>query len=310
MSDKKKKQFVILLGVFAALLICFFAIQMYNKQQAKKEAEEAEANVIYMTDISDVTAITYCGGTDTLSFQKDDEGKWYSLDDEAFPLNSETVENIVSIYSNLVAERKLTDGDEISAYGLDAPTYYVTMTDADGNKTTVNIGNAAEDNYYAMVEGEDVVYTITSNDITDLQTSLEDMALLDTFPSIGSGNIVSEKIQIGGGTTTYEASNDGDAEAIATVVGGLSVISLDTPVDYHVSEAAKYGLDEATRTTVTAIYTDDDEKEQTAILYIGNEDGSGNRYVQLDGSKIVYTVTTEICNNILNVDDGTEDTAE
>ncbi|MDD3403902.1 MAG: DUF4340 domain-containing protein [Hespellia sp.] len=312
MSDKKKRQMGILLGVFAVLLICFLGIQMWNKKQDEKKTEEEQANKIYMTDISDVTAVTYNGGTDTMSFQKNEDGDWYVAADEAFPLNPDTVERIVDTYSRLEADRKLTEGDDISAYGLDAPTYYVALTDSAGNETIINIGNSAEDDYYAMVDGEETVYTIPASNLEDMQTALSDMAQLDTFPSIGSGNIVSEVIQTGDSTTTYKASNDDDSEAVAAVVGGLSVISLDTPVDYHMADAdaAKYGLDEENKTTVTVTYTDDDEKEQTAVLYLGNEDDSGNRYVQMDGSKIVYTVTVEICNNILNIADDTDEAAE
>ncbi len=330
MVEKKKKQLLSLIGIFAVLLICYIGITIYADKQEEKESEEAKASTIYMTDISDVEAITYQGGMDTLSFKKNEDGEWYSTDDKEFPLNAETVENIVSVYSNLAAERELKDGDDISAYGLDEPTYYVTMTDSDGGETTVNIGNAAEDDYYAMVAGESTAYTIAADKITDLQTPLTDMAALDDFPNIGSGNLVSEEIKTGGGKTKYESDNDDDSENIATVAGGLGVVSLDddseniatvagglgvvsldTPVDYHMADtdASKYGLDEASRTTVTAVYTKDDA-EHTVILYLGSEDGSGNRYVQLDGSKIVYTVTTEICNNILNVSDDTEDSAE
>ena len=35
-------------------------------------------------------------------------------------------------------------------------------------------------------------------------------------------------------------------------------------------------------------------------LYIGNEDGDGSRYVMVNGSRIVYLISDEICGNILN----------
>lgn len=308
MSDKKKKEMILLIGVFVILLICYLGIHMYAEKQEAKKEEEAMANTIYMTEVTDVTAVSYDGGTDVMTFQKDADGAWYSADDEAFPLNPDTVESIVSTFGKLEAERKLTDGDAISAYGLDAPTYYVSMTDGDGKKITVNIGNAAEDSYYAMVEGEDMVYTISGDVIADLQTPLTDMAELDEFPAIGSGNIVSEEIKHGDSTVKYEADNEDDTENIATVVGGLGAIALDTPVDYHMADTdqSKYGFDETNRTTVTVCYNENDT-EQTVVLYLGNEDGSGSRYVQLKESKIVYTVSTAICDNILNVPDEAEE---
>ena len=35
-------------------------------------------------------------------------------------------------------------------------------------------------------------------------------------------------------------------------------------------------------------------------LYIGGENGSGDRYVRINDSRIVYLISDEICNNILN----------
>ena len=64
-------------------------------------------------------------------------------------------------------------------------------------------------------------------------------------------------------------------------------------------DLAGFGLDEETRITVEATYTEDDE-EKVLTLYIGNEDGSGNRYVMMNDSRIVYLISDEICGNILN----------
>ena len=65
------------------------------------------------------------------------------------------------------------------------------------------------------------------------------------------------------------------------------------------ADLAGYGLDEASRTTVEVTYTND-KKDKTMTLYIGAEDGNGKRYVMIDDSRIVYLISDEICNNILN----------
>ena len=79
-------------------------------------------------------------------------------------------------------------------------------------------------------------------------------------------------------------------------------MTLSEAADYSVDDAdlEKYGLDEASRITVEATYTQDDE-DQLLTLYIGNEDGDGNRYVMINDSRIVYLISDEICDNILNV---------
>lgn len=95
------------------------------------------------------------------------------------------------------------------------------------------------------------VYTVSTAVIDDLNYSLDDMAQLDEYPSIGSGNLARETITQNGETTTYDSENE----------------------------------------------------EQTLTLYIGNENGEGDRYVMINDSRIVYLISDTICDNILNVSD-------
>lgn len=148
------------------------------------------------------------------------------------------------------------------------------------------------------------VYTVSTAVIDDLNYSLDDMAQLDEYPSIGSGNLARETITQNGETTTYDSENEEQTEDIAAVAGGLGAVTLNEAADYSVEDAdlAGYGLDEDTRITVEAVYTSDDE-EQTLTLYIGNENGEGDRYVMINDSRIVYLISDTICDNILNVSD-------
>ena len=134
-----------------------------------------------------------------------------------------------------------------------------------------------------------------------LQTELDQIAQLDTYPSIGSGNLKKEVITQNGETTTYDSENEDQEEDVAAVAGGLGAVKLSEAADYSVDDAdlAGYGLDATSRITVEVTYTSDDE-DQTMTLYIGGENGSGDRYVMMNDSRIVYLISDEICNNILN----------
>lgn len=104
-----------------------------------------------------------------------------------------------------------------------------------------------------------------------------------------------------GETTTYDSENEDQAEDVAAVAGGLGAATLSEIADYSVDDAdlAGYGLDDTSRITVEVTYTGDD-KDQTMTLYIGGENGSGDRYVMINDSRIVYLISDEICKNILN----------
>ena len=167
--------------------------------------------------------------------------------------------------------------------------------------TTIKVGNATGNDYYATMDDTEKVYTIPATSLDDIQTELDQIAQLDTYPSIGSGNLKKEVITQNGETTTYDSENEDQAEDVAAVAGGLGAATLSEAADYSVDDAdlAGYGLDETSRITVEVTYTSDDE-DQTMTLYIGGENGSGDRYVMMNDSRIVYLISDEICNNILN----------
>lgn len=294
---KKKKGPLILIGVLVLLLILYFALSTWNKKQDSKEEE-----TVKVTDLktSEITGVKYDLGTGEMNFEKDGD-TWYYTADKDFPLRQSYLKTVADAMGQLSADRELEDADALEEYGLDHPTYTVTLTDEDGTVTTIKVGNATGNDYYATVDDTEKVYTIPATSLDDIQTELDQIAQLDTYPSIGSGNLKKEVITQNGETTTYDSENEDQAEDVATVAGGLGAATLSEVADYSVDDAdlAGYGLDATSRITVEVTYTSDDE-DQTMTLYIGGENGSGDRYVMMNDSRIVYLISDEICNNILN----------
>ena len=300
---KKNKGILILLAVLILMVAVYFGLRTWNAQQEEKAQEEQEAATVHVTDTSaeDIVSLKFNVGNGDLEFSKEDD-QWYYTPDKDFPLQQSYPEDMAETVGSITAGRELTDGDSIDAYGLDEPAYTIEYTDADGNTTEFLFGDMTGDDYYVMLNGNDTVYTVNSSVIDPFNYTLDDMARLDDYPSIGSGNLVKEVITQNGETTTYDSEDEDQAEDIAAVAGGLGAVSLSEAADYSVEDEDLdvYGLDEDSRITVEATYTQDDE-EQLLTLYIGNEDGSGNRYVMLNDSRIVYLISDEICDNILNV---------
>ena len=294
---KKKKGPLILIGVLVLLLILYFALSTWNKKQDSKEEE-----TVKVTDLktSEITGVKYDLGTGEMNFEKDGD-TWYYTADKDFPLRQSYPKTVADAMGRLSADRELEDADALEEYGLDHPTYTVTLTDEDGTVTTIKVGNATGNDYYATVDDTEKVYTIPATSLDDIQTELDQIAQLDTYPSIGSGNLKKEVITQNGETTTYDSENEDQAEDVAAVAGGLGAVKLSEAADYSVDDAdlAGYGLDDTSRITVEVTYTSDDE-DQTMTLYIGGENGSGDRYVMMNDSRIVYLISDEICKNILN----------
>ena len=300
---KKNKGVLILLVILILLVAVYFILRTWNTKQTEKEEEKQEAATVHVTDTSadDIVSMKFNVGNGDLEFSKEDD-QWYYTPDKDFPLKQSYPEDMAETVGSITADRELTDGDSIDAYGLDDPVYTIEYTDADGNTTEILFGNMTGDDYYVMLNGSDAVYTVSSSVIDPLNYALDDMAQLDDYPSIGSGNLVKEVITQNGETTTYDSEDEDQAEDIASVAGGLGAVTLSEAADYSVEDGDldMYGLDEDSRITVEATYTQDDE-EKLLTLYIGNEDGNGNRYVMLNDSRIVYLISDEVCDNILNV---------
>ena len=294
---KKKKGPLILICVLVLLLILYFVLSTWNKKQDSKEEE-----TVKVTDLktSEITGVKYDLGTGEMNFEKDGD-TWYYTADKDFPLRQSYPKTVVDAMGQLSADRELEDADALEEYGLDHPTYTVTLTDEDGTVTTIKVGNATGNDYYATVDDTEKVYTIPATSLDDIQTELDQIAQLDTYPSIGSGNLKKEVITQNGETTTYDSENEDQAEDVAAVAGGLGAVKLSEAADYSVDDAglADYGLDDTSRITVEVTYTSD-AKDQTMTLYIGGENGSGDRYVMINDSRIVYLISDEICKNILN----------
>ena len=333
--EKRTRTLCLLVGAVVLLLVAYFGIRGFNKNQEKKAEKEAKASEIYLTKMEDVTEIRYNIGNGEQVFVKEsDSDNWEVEAQPDFPLAQTYPEQIASDFGTLKAERELKDADQLSDYGLEDPVYTVELSDSKGNTHQISIGNVTGDTYYATVDDSQTVYTVSAAVMEDLQYSLEEMAQLDQVPSIGSGNLVEETITKAGSQTTYSADNKDDSEAVATVIGGLGALTLDTVENYTVQpeELASYGLDEGNRTQVEAVYststdadaseTDEAEpatsdfdsensdtgnsdsdtsgKEKTYTLYIGTQAEDGTTYVMPKGSGIVYKVTTTVCKNILN----------
>lgn len=304
MMDKKKKikGVWILSGALILLLAVYFGMRAWNQNREEKEEQQAEADTVHVTETAaaDIVSLKFDVGSGEMEFTKEND-TWYYAPDRDFPLVQSYPEDMAAAAGNIIADRELTDGDALEDYGLDEPVYTLEYTDSEGNVTQVYFGNTTGDYYYVTVGDTGKVYTVESTITDSFNYTLADIAQYDEYPSIGSGNLVKEVITQNGETTTYDKDNEDQEEDITAIAGGLGAVSLTEAADYSVADEdlAGYGLDETARITVEATYTQDDE-ENILTLYIGGEDGNGNRYVMVNDSRIVYLISTEICDNILN----------
>ncbi len=90
-----------------------------------------------VTDIAteDVKAFSYQYNNETLSFGKEDD-TWYYEADKSIALDQDAVETLVTTAAQLTADREIKDYEDLSEYGLEAPSNTITLTTGGWNNNT------------------------------------------------------------------------------------------------------------------------------------------------------------------------------
>ncbi len=317
---------VVVLGVACG---AYVGVNSYVSSQEAKEAEEEDKSVdLISLKADDVTAVSFKADDADVEFDKKDDS-WTEKSDADFPVNQDTVDNAVKGVASLTADQEISDVEDLSQYELDDPQNTITLTTADGD-TTLQVGMESSNNqYYVKKEDDDKnVYLVSSTSLEPFMGGLYDFAESGTFPSVTSATITDVKVDKEDGyELTQDADNlfwnvsDGkdtekaDTTKAGNVTSAIGSLAYDKFVDYNCTDDAKYGFDDP-YAVVTVKYTEEeavesdeeesseDEQEtrtveKTLTIYVGNETGD-DRYVKVDDSKEVYTITKDSLTDILD----------
>lgn len=321
---------VVVLGVACG---AYVGVNSYVSSQEAKEAEEEDKSVdLISLKADDVTAVSFKADDADVEFDKKDDS-WTEKSDADFPVNQDTVDNAVKGVASLTADQEISDIEDLSQYDLDDPQNTITLTTADGD-TTLQVGMESSNNQYYVKKADDDknVYLVSSTSLEPFMGGLYDFAESGTFPSVTSATITDIKVDKEEGYgLTQDADNlfwnvsDGkdtekaDTTKAGTVTSAIGSLVYDKFVDYNCTDDAKYGFDDP-YAVVTVKYseeeavesdedtedTDSSEDEQdtqtvekTLTIYVGDETGD-DRYVKVDDSKEVYTITKDSLTDILD----------
>lgn len=317
---------VVVLGVACG---AYAGVNSYVSSQEAKEAEKEDKSVDLISLKADaVTAVSFKADDADVEFDKKDD-TWTEKSDADFPVNQDTVDNAVKGVASLTADQEISDVEDLSQYDLDDPQNTITLTTADGD-TTLQVGMESSNNQYYVKKADDDknVYLVSSTSMEPFMGGLYDFAESGTFPSVTSATITDVKVDKEDGyELTQDADNlfwnvsDGkdtekaDTTKAGTVTSAIGSLAYDKFVDYNCTDDAKYGFDDP-YAVITAKYTedadssdtkDDSEEEETKTvtvdkeitIYVGDETGS-DRYVKVDDSKEVYTITEDSLTDILD----------
>lgn len=338
----KNKNKVLLILVAVLVMICaiyFIITKVTAAKEAKKESEataESEANRIWVTQIDEVTGISIHDGDTQLDFEKTD-GTWYTTEDKDFPVDQDKMSALVSEYSDVESSRSLVNGDDLSDYGLNAPSLTISVTDGNGVVTQLLVGDKVGDEYYLKTADGDTIYTVADTVVSTVSgLTLYDYVKINQLPTVTADQI--ENITIDAGDKTYvmeaedsiasDSTSSGDetnasdtlsaagtdettksenaeseksnSETWSSLTQALAGMSIDSCVDYNASEEAlkTYGLKSPSK-RIEYTY-ENDEGQNTVTLYIGEmtADGTGY-YVLQSGSSAVNIILAQSIDGLL-----------
>ena len=304
---------VVVLGVLCA---AYEGVNFYVTSQEEKETEENDTSVdLVSLEADDITAVSFTADQNEVEFDKKDDS-WTEKSDANFPVNQDTVDSAVKGVASLTADQEISDVEDMSQYDLDNPQNTITLTTADGD-TSLQIGMESSNNqYYVKKEDDDKnVYLVSSSSIEPFMGTLYDFAKSGTFPSVTSATITDVKVDkensyeltqdadnlfwnVSDGKTTEKA----DTTKAGTVTSAIGSLAYDKFVDYNCTDDSKYGFDDP-YAVITVKYTEEEQEtqtvEKTLTIYVGDETGD-DRYVKVDDSKEVYTITKDSLTDILD----------
>lgn len=313
---KKTVKLVLAVVVLGVLCAAYEGVNFYVTSQEEKETEENDTSVdLVSLEADDITAVSFTADQNEVEFDKKDDS-WTEKSDANFPVNQDTVDSAVKGVASLTADQEISDVEDMSQYDLDNPQNTITLTTADGD-TSLQIGMESSNNqYYVKKEDDDKnVYLVSSSSIEPFMGTLYDFAESGTFPSVTSATITDVKVDKENGyEITQDADNlfwnvsDGkttekaDTTKAGTVTSAIGSLAYDKFVDYNCTDDSKYGFDDP-YAVITVKYTEDEQEtqtvEKTLTIYVGDETGD-DRYVKVDDSKEVYTITKDSLTDILD----------
>lgn len=325
---KELRTMIILMAVLLVLIAAYFGVSAWNTSREEAETKTAEEAVISLSRLTDITSISFEYQGEVLNFTKSDNGVWQYADDSAFPLDESLLSTIESTLSELDATRSFDNEEGYAAYGLEEPVMWITAQTSSGESFTLNIGNVSGSGYYAYVQGDDLIYTVSEELVNSLSYSLLDMAVIETIPALSETNILSISLLSGGtiteitkDTQVVESQDDDESDAVnyiwylqldgeaaeipsdnaslEALISDMSYLYFDSLYAFNVDSdtIASCSLDDPAY-TITVKHDDG-----AVTLKLGGTDENGNFYAMLNDSPYIYILSSSLVSAIVNLED-------
>jgi len=314
--SRGKKLGILFLILVLLIAACFITVKLVQKKTL--ESADSSETVLQIDDTA-ITQLSWNYNGEELSFVRS-EDTWTDAYDTSYPLDTSEIDALVTQISNLSSAKTIESPSDLSQYGLAEPVLTVNVT-AD-QQYTVSFGNETKMGgqvYFTTGDGNVYVSpdtTTYSNFCTgrlDLlkKETLPDMSEIVSFTAEDAANPLYIEYDAESGRAYSDSYvwfgiDNGntitlDTDSASTLVDTIRYLSWQSCVAYNVSQEdlANYGLD-APEAVVTINYKNADSGEvQSFVLKVGDRADTETCYAMIDGSNIVYTVSSTVLDTLL-----------
>jgi len=209
---KKQQKQLLVLAVCAAVFVgIYFAVGAISDKQAEEEQAAAEADTITIcsVDSADISAISFDGAVEFLSFERDGES-WVYVGDKTLDIDESVFDSLLSSFYGLTADSVLEQPNDESEYGFDSPVKTIEFTSSEGiTSLTVGMENPVTGQYYLKKSGDERIFIVDSSFVSGFDVTPEDLIVVQeeeeaTTDDVAAGETESE-------TATEEVSEESSA---------------------------------------------------------------------------------------------------
>jgi len=329
---KRFKKVFVLLGILVAL--CIVTLVVLKIEEKKEKINNTDA-VILAVSPDTVNKLSWEYEGNSISLHKDGSWKWD--DDDNFPVDEKTINNLLSTFEEFKASFIIEEVDDFKQYGMDDPVCTIRFsTDSEDYEVTLGSFSTMDSQRYVSVNDGNV-YLLSSDPFDQFNIELADIILDDNIPTFeqidrinfeGAQNYAVNYQENGNYSycedDKYYTEQDGtklalDTSRVENYCSGISLINLSNYISYNVTdeELSSWGLDNP-KLTVSINYTNTDDSdnkyEGSLKLSAGlnkeeekayNEESEDDKaeyptaYIRVGDSKIVYEITKEEYESII-----------
>lgn len=315
---ERTKRLYALAAVLVVICVITFCVSSCEKE---KEEIKTSGEVILELDSAKVNSVSWNYGGQDFSIHKSDES-WIYDSDEDFSVDTEAVEQMLSVFESFSAAFVIENPQDLSQYGLANPEHEISIaTDEESYSIAVGDISSMDQQRYVSI-GDGNVYLVTEDPLDYFDTDQSDLIAHDDVPDFTAMDSINSMEF--SEAENYKIVYDEDSQAswieddlfytkrngtwlglkTSSVYGYLDVLTgldLTNYVTYKADEdqLKEYGLD-APKLVVSVDFDGQggtDETWQLSVSELSEKDSVA--YARVNDSSIIYEITETEYENLM-----------